>query len=68
MVNGTGDGTENTPKTTDLMTRHQALNQVNQISLPERLENVSGHVEKNFLHPKKSRMKSILRIIRIIIT
>jgi hypothetical protein len=51
-----------------LMTLHQALNQVNHISLPERLENVSGHVEKNFLHPKKSRMKSILRIIRIIIT
>ncbi|NLW77720.1 MAG: hypothetical protein GXY18_15065 [Methanomicrobiales archaeon] len=34
------------------MTLHQALNQVNQISLPERLENVSGHVEKNFSPPK----------------
>ena len=36
---------------------------VNQIKLSERPENFFRGVEKNFLHPKKPKVKSILRII-----
>jgi hypothetical protein len=61
-------GLDITRGTLIMMILHKTLKQVHQISLPERLEHVSGRSEKISLHPKKSRMKRILRIIRIIFT